>query len=168
MVGDPLRLRQVLLNLVGNAIKFTETGEVEVEVRMQNAECRSQNEDNSASPSSILHSAFCILHFCIRDTGVGIPAEKQEVIFHAFEQADTSVTREFGGTGLGLAICSRLVALMGGRIEVVSALGRGSAFSFTARFERCPEEDARRSPSGAYRTWTVCRCWSWTTTPPTA
>ncbi len=118
--GDPLRLRQVLLNLIGNAIKFTPRGEVVLEVGEQ--------------PSDV--TGEVCLHFAVRDTGIGIPADKQQVIFHAFEQADTSVTREFGGTGLGLAICARLVALMGGRVEVESASGHGSIFRFTARFGR--------------------------------
>ncbi len=119
LLGDAGRLRQVLLNLVGNAVKFTDEGEVVVQCRMQNAECRM--EDESASDSSILHSAFCILHFEVRDTGIGIPADKQERIFQAFEQGDNSTTRRYGGTGLGLSIASLLVGLMGGEIAVESA-----------------------------------------------
>ena len=116
LTGDAGRLRQVLVNLVGNAIKFTETGEVIVEVR-----CTSQTPDRAE------------LYVSVRDTGIGIPAEKLTYIFEAFEQVDTSTTRKFGGTGLGLAICSRLVALMGGRIWVDSELERGSTFHFTVR-----------------------------------
>src|SRR5438105_2836432 len=129
LIGDAGRLRQVLLNLVGNAVKFTDEGEVAVEVK--NSEIRNQNSENGAD-SSTLHSAFCILHFLIRDTGIGIPPDQQERIFHAFEQEDTSITRRYGGTGLGLTIAARLVALMDGTITVDSAPGRGSTFRFTA------------------------------------
>jgi two-component system sensor histidine kinase/response regulator len=133
VVGDPVRLRQVLINLVGNAIKFTERGEVVVDVQMQNAECGMQNE-NQGEDSSIRHSAFGILHFHVKDTGIGIPADKHGLIFEAFAQVDGSTTRRYGGTGLGLAISSRLVERMGGRIWVESAPRQGSTFHFTARF----------------------------------
>ena len=116
VIGDPGRLRQVLINLVGNAIKFTTEGEIVVEV---------------GSPGTQATSTELL--FSISDTGIGIAPEKQVVIFEAFAQADNSATREFGGTGLGLAISSRLVGLMGGRISVESALGKGSTFRFTAK-----------------------------------
>src|SRR5262249_51688280 len=115
--------RQVLFNLVGNAIKFTRRGEVVLEVK-----------ERSGGDGDV------VLHFAVRDTGVGIPADKQRVIFQAFEQADNSVTREFGGTGLGLAIPSRRVAGMGGRIEVESGPGRGSTFRFDACFDPASAE----------------------------
>ncbi|MDB5299535.1 MAG: domain S-box protein, partial [Phycisphaerales bacterium] len=143
LIGDAGRLRQVLLNLVGNAIKFTENGEVVIEVKsangeVQSAERRVQNEDRAedgeTNSSSALHSALCTLHFSVKDSGIGIPREKQSTIFRAFEQEDTSTTRKYGGTGLGLTISAQLVALMGGSIAVESQVGRGSTFSFTARF----------------------------------
>jgi PAS domain S-box-containing protein len=119
LVGDAGRLRQVLLNLVGNALKFTDEGEVVVRV------------EGAGGPQP---EGEVGLRFSVRDTGIGIPPEKQERIFRAFEQEDTSTTRRYGGTGLGLTIASRLVALMGGTIAVESAPGQGSTFSFTARF----------------------------------
>jgi CheY-like chemotaxis protein len=135
LVGDAGRLRQVLLNLVGNAIKFTDEGEVVVTVkRLQIADCGLQNDQSRAAASFNLQSAICNLQFKVRDTGVGIPRDQQERIFRAFEQEDTSTTRKYEGTGLGLTIASQLVALMGGQITVDSEPGRGSIFAFTAQF----------------------------------
>jgi signal transduction histidine kinase/CheY-like chemotaxis protein len=116
LVGDQARLRQVLVNLMGNAIKFTATGSVSLEVS-------GINPDPPATSAG--------LHFQVRDTGIGIPHDKLGTIFEAFGQADSSVTRRFGGTGLGLSICSQLVKLMGGRIWVESAPGMGSTFHFS-------------------------------------
>jgi len=137
LAGDPGRLRQIIVNLLGNAIKFTAAGEVVVRATMEQ-----QNDDD------------VFLHFTVSDTGIGIPADKQNLIFEAFSQADSSTTRHFGGTGLGLTISSRLVHLMRGKIWVESKLGQGSAFHFTANFrmqkdqlvrptttERCSIED---------------------------
>ena len=117
VVGDPVRLRQIIVNLVGNAIKFTSSGEVEVSVRSES------QQDQSV-----------LLRFTVKDTGIGIPRERQDEIFSAFTQADTSTTRQYGGTGLGLTICSRLTKLLDGEIWVESEPGKGSSFHFTARF----------------------------------
>ncbi|HTU22482.1 MAG TPA: response regulator, partial [Gemmataceae bacterium] len=141
VIGDPLRLRQILLNLVGNAIKFTERGEVVVDVAFSAlAATRSGARDTNALPFGARlteeNADVCILHFTVRDTGIGIPIEKQAMIFEAFAQVDGSTTRRYGGTGLGLAISSRLVRRMEGRIWVESVLGKGSTFHFTSRFAR--------------------------------
>ncbi|HWE36476.1 MAG TPA: PAS domain S-box protein [Isosphaeraceae bacterium] len=134
LVGDAGRLRQVLLNLVGNAIKFTEQGEVVVCV-----EAGAAPTATGPDPSAPAPRPSQVLHFAISDTGIGIPREKQEKIFHAFEQVDNSTTRRYEGTGLGLSIASRLVALMGGRIEVESEPGRGSTFRVSAEFGLQPD-----------------------------
>ena len=115
-VGDPTRIRQIVVNLVGNALKFTAAGEVIVRVDAQEA-----TGDEA------------VLHFAVRDTGVGIPVEKQQMIFEAFAQVDTTMTRKYGGTGLGLSISSRLARLMGGRLWVESEVGHGSTFHFRIR-----------------------------------
>jgi signal transduction histidine kinase/DNA-binding response OmpR family regulator/ligand-binding sensor domain-containing protein len=122
IVADSVRLRQVLLNLASNAIKFTSEGEVAVRVRLDRAPDRPPK-----------------LHFEVRDTGIGIPLETQGRLFQAFVQADSSTTRQYGGTGLGLAICSHLVPLMGGAIGLESAPGAGSTFSFTIDFSLPPD-----------------------------
>ena len=131
IVGDPGRLRQVLVNLVGNAVKFTSHGGVAVTV----APAANAGGDGPA------------LEFRVRDTGIGIPPEKQRLVFEAFTQVDGSTTRRFGGTGLGLAIVRRLVTAMGGEIDVESAVGHGSTFRFTAKLG--PGDPARVSPRDA-------------------
>ncbi|HLZ77317.1 PAS domain S-box protein [Phenylobacterium sp.] len=118
LVGDPTRLRQVLLNLLGNAIKFTETGSVTLQV---------EPDGNDAVPTA--------LRFTVTDTGIGIPSDKLDRVFERFTQADSSTTRRFGGSGLGLTISRRLVELMGGRIWVESAVDQGSLFAFAVPFE---------------------------------
>jgi PAS domain S-box-containing protein len=117
-LGDSLRIRQVLLNLVGNAIKFTHQGNVTLEVNIRST-----------------HSKYCSANFTVSDTGIGISQDQQENIFANFTQADSSITRDFGGTGLGLAISNRLLQLMGSEIYLKSTLGAGSVFSFTVLFE---------------------------------
>jgi two-component system sensor histidine kinase/response regulator len=129
LVGDPGRLRQVLVNLVGNAIKFTAAGEVIVDVRAKS-----------------VAGAEAVLEFTIADTGIGIAPEKQWQIFGAFVQADSSTTRRFGGTGLGLTISADLVEMMGGRIWVTSEEGRGSQFRFVAKFGIQPQPRAASPP----------------------
>lgn len=119
IVGDPVRLRQVILNLVGNAIKFTDKGEVVLRANLE-----SEDESNLT------------LHYTVTDTGVGIPQEKQRLIFEPFSQADASTTRKYGGTGLGLTISVRLIEMMGGRIWLDSEPDRGTTFHFTAQFQR--------------------------------
>ena len=122
LIGDPARLRQILTNLIGNAVKFTDRGEVGVRVEAVEAE----------GPS-------VVLAFDVSDTGIGIPPEKQRRIFDAFTQADSSTTRRYGGTGLGLSIAKQLCEMMGGTIGLTSEPGRGSTFRFTARFGRQSE-----------------------------
>jgi signal transduction histidine kinase/CheY-like chemotaxis protein len=132
LLGDPVRLNQVIINLVGNAIKFTEQGEVVLEVTAQ-----------SVADDDV------VLHFVVRDTGIGIPADKVALVFEAFTQADASTTRKFGGTGLGLTISSRLVSLMGGKVHVESELGKGTRVQFDARFQRATAGPKTMTPGQA-------------------
>jgi PAS domain S-box-containing protein len=125
--ADPDRLRQVLVNLIGNAIKFTERGEVVLKVSRQ-------SESADVPADCLLPAADCLLRFEVSDTGIGVPRDKQQIIFEAFQQGDLSTTRRYGGTGLGLAITSQLAEMMGGRVWVDSEPGMGSTFHFVARF----------------------------------
>jgi PAS domain S-box-containing protein len=146
LVGDPVRLRQVLVNLIGNATKFTEQGEVALEVELTHGGAETQTGEEEPSPSSSLrlNASVVRLHFWVRDTGIGIPAEKQQMIFEPFAQAGGALTRKYEGTGLGLAIASRLVGMMGGQLKLESAPGQGSTFHFTAalRVQEAPPQGA--------------------------
>ena len=124
-IGDPTRIRQVLMNLAGNAVKFTEKGHVLLEVSLQDKE-----KDQ------------CGLHFSVSDTGIGISPEQLDFIFEEFSQADESTTRRYGGTGLGLTICKKLVEMMGGAIWAESTLGQGSVFSFNLLLPCSDEPEA--------------------------
>jgi len=134
--GDPGRLRQILANLAGNALKFTDNGEVAI--RVSNV----INAENAAA-------SFCLLRFSIRDTGIGIAADKIGMLFQQFTQVDASTTRQYGGTGLGLAISKQLAQMMGGEVGVESAPGKGSEFWFTARFEMQPDAARLEQPAPA-------------------
>ena len=133
LVGDPTRLRQIIINLIGNAVKFTSEGEVYVNVWVERAE-----------------DTEVVLHLAVEDTGIGIPADKQERIFEAFRQSNDSTTRQFGGTGLGLAISSQLANLMKGRVWVESELGKGSTFHVTVPMP-CPMHSDEMSASNAIK-----------------
>ena len=164
IVGDPLRLRQVLMNLVGNALKFTERGEIVVRLdRAPQAvqvpaalvaigtEAAAKNADGESGGTGALgetrDAAAVRLRFAVSDTGIGIPAAKQGAIFDAFQQADGSTTRRYGGSGLGLTISARLVALMGGRLQVESQISLGSTFHFTASFPLAAAAPAPAAPA---------------------
>jgi signal transduction histidine kinase len=132
VIGDPGRLRQILYNLVSNAIKFTHVGSVVIRVGLE-----SSGPDNQA-----------VLHFAVEDTGIGIPHDKQDRIFEVFSQADGSTTREYGGTGLGLSIARQLVGMMRGRIWLESELSRGSTFHFLAQLTAMREQsDLHQAPA---------------------
>jgi len=144
--GDVGRLRQIIVNLVGNSIKFTQQGEVVLNVWLEEFSSDTESAqpiEQEISSGASVPDAVC-LHFSVSDTGIGIPEEKLDVVFQEFEQADASTTRRYGGSGLGLAISSRLVGLMGGRIWAESQVGQGSTFHFTARFVPSTESRPRK------------------------
>jgi signal transduction histidine kinase len=148
LVGDAMRLEQVLVNLCSNAVKFTERGEVSLSVSVVTPASREAGTGSHGGPAGNGERAVC-LRFVVRDTGIGMTAAQQSRLFQPFGQLDASTTRQYGGTGLGLAISRRLVELMGGRIEATSEPGRGSEFRFTALFDLAlaTVEDAPRPPA---------------------
>ncbi len=131
LVSDVTRLRQILANLISNAVKFTHQGEVVVEVKPLGREVRAVPRPGERDTEFIRNQAQWQLHFSVRDTGIGIPVEKQDRLFKSFMQVDASTARQYGGTGLGLAICKRLTELLGGKIWVESDAGKGATFHFT-------------------------------------
>jgi len=134
VIGDSLRLRQVLLNLVGNAVKFTEHGEVVV-----------------GTKACTINECTATIRFFVSDTGIGIAPDRVHAVFESFTQADGATTRKYGGTGLGLTICKQIVELMGGRIAVQSELGKGSAFSFDLKLPICPSADSTAAPPDVFQ-----------------
>ena len=131
LVSDVVRLRQVLVNLLANAVKFTSRGEVVVEVKSAGRTVRQPPAGQKPDTDFIRHPEEWVLHFSVRDTGIGIPLDRQNRLFKSFQQVDASTARHYGGTGLGLAICKRLTELMGGKIWVESDTGKGATFHFT-------------------------------------
>ncbi|MDY6875178.1 MAG: response regulator [Chloroflexota bacterium] len=144
LVGDPGRLRQVLLNLIGNAVKFTQQGEIVVQVKV---------EADREKPALSGAEGEVELHFAVRDSGIGIPEDKQDMIFDAFCQADGSPTRKYGGTGLGLTISQQLVELMGGRIWIESRFGAGSVFHFIVGLKKQPHDSCDPAELEMTRGW---------------
>ncbi|MDV3353199.1 response regulator [Leptothoe sp. LEGE 181152] len=136
LVGDVTRLRQILVNLVGNAVKFTHEGEVVVKVHTTPSESDPQSANDE----------FLTIHFLVQDTGIGIPANKVDRLFKSFSQVDSSTTRKYGGTGLGLAISKKLCELMGGAMSVTSVVGEGSCFSFSISVQVFSEQDTPQAP----------------------
>ena len=145
--GDPGRLRQVLVNLIGNAIKFTSHGEVVLQVEaVSGPDSPGPDSPGSASPPESKIASDAWLHFAVSDSGIGIPPDKQRTIFEPFAQADTSTTRRYGGSGLGLPISSQLIRMMGGRIWLESEVGKGSTFHFTVNMDVPPQTAAHSRP----------------------
>ena len=138
LLGDPLRLGQVLMNLGSNAAKFTKKGQIFVQVEREPVPEDTGNTDETAHTDETIKPSELLLKFCVEDTGIGMTPEQIDNLFESFSQADSSTTRKYGGTGLGLAISKRIVEMMGGRIGVESEYGKGSRFWFTARFGIAP------------------------------
>jgi signal transduction histidine kinase/HPt (histidine-containing phosphotransfer) domain-containing protein len=138
LVSDVTRLRQILVNLLGNAVKFTTEGEIVVEVKHAARGARTPEPGHENDTDFIRHPEQWLLHFSVRDTGMGIPADRQHRLFKSFQQVDASTARHYGGTGLGLAISKRLAELMGGKVWVESAPGKGSTFHFTIQAKAAP------------------------------
>ncbi|WP_438016285.1 response regulator [Sorangium sp. So ce315] len=152
LVGDPLRLRQVLVNLVSNAVKFTDAGEILVRVEVASRAPVAPDDGDAERPSSADPCSgealgdIVVLHVRVIDTGIGIAPDKQRLVFDAFAQADGSTTRKYGGTGLGLTICARLVEMMGGKIWIESEFGKGSTFHFTLQLRALEAAVRSRRP----------------------
>ncbi len=157
VVGDRMRLQQILLNLAGNAVKFTERGEVEVTLRVQQ-EGVAMEPVATAPQCNALPPSTVLLEFAVRDTGMGIPSEGLKLLFQPFAQADASMARRFGGTGLGLSISKNLVEMMDGRIWVESELGKGSTFSFVVQLGLAKEPLPDFDVSYALPTTACARC----------
>ena len=141
MVGDSLRLGQILINYATNAIKFTENGEIIIRIEVRER----QGTD-------------LLLYFAVEDTGIGLTQEQQDRLFRSFEQADSSITRKYGGTGLGLAISRRLAELMGGEVGVKSVPGQGSTFWFTAKVRESHKKNAAFETSSGPAQYSGTRC----------
>ena len=152
VAGDPLRLRQILINFIGNAIKFTDRGEVVLRIETGDAtfssKPRPRDQTGQTAADAERHGARHAFRFVVSDTGIGIPAEKQALIFSNFTQADSTITRKYGGSGLGLAIARRLVGLMNGSIALESRPGAGSTFSFTVALDVQPQQGIRPTEAG--------------------
>ncbi|MBF0476725.1 MAG: response regulator, partial [Deltaproteobacteria bacterium] len=158
LIGDPVRLNQILLNLISNAIKFTSQGEIAVEAVVTTEELEDQSSEEHPWDTAPDDSDRINIKISVRDTGIGIPPDKLDLIFESFTQADTSTTRQYGGTGLGLSISHRLVELMGGRIWVSSRPDQGSTFFFTAEFKVSPYGDNAVAPTGPVQTGRMKVC----------
>ncbi|MBX2865204.1 MAG: response regulator [Leptolyngbyaceae cyanobacterium MAG.088] len=152
LVGDVTRLRQILVNLIGNAVKFTHEGEVLVKVRtIPQQESSIQKAVANDIEHETAEKSYVSVHFDIQDTGIGIPADKMDRLFKSFSQVDTSTTRKYGGTGLGLTISKQLCELMGGNMTVTSVVGQGSCFSFSIVAEALPTLDSEQISNIAYQ-----------------
>ncbi len=153
IIGDPNRLRQILLNLVGNSVKFTHAGEIAIRVQLGDLKMAGAAKDGHAAPDGMAALPFgaYVLHFVVRDTGIGIPVEKIPRLFKSFSQADATTSGQFGGTGLGLAISKKLAELMGGNMWVESVVNEGSTFHFSIVCLESKDWEGARQPSPSHR-----------------